>query len=83
MVGLIAVVLVHSAAAQNEKDNLRFDSDRGAVTAIKWRISNGNSKTLVDRDSNSWRLCKAGSSSLELHSDDGHRAICGKSSPKS
>src|SRR6266852_1327327 len=46
------------------------------------RISDGNSKTLVDRDGGSGCVCEAGSSSVEFHPDDGHRTVCGKSSSK-
>jgi hypothetical protein len=39
----------------------------------------GNSKTLVDRDGCSGCMCAVGSSSVEFHSDNGHRTVRGKS----
>jgi hypothetical protein len=51
-----------------------YNSDR--------RISDGNSKTLVDRDGGSGFVCEVSSSSVEFHSDNGYRTVYGKSSPK-
>jgi len=46
---------------------------------IDGRNSDGNSKTLVDMDGDFGYVCEAGSSSVEFHSDDGHRTVYGKS----